>query len=81
MTDNDPAVAETEAREDVTRSADNCPFYPACFVVGDCAIDDWKRDNCGLPEPEKTIARKQFWERLFAPLAITRQAHREREDG
>ena len=40
----------------------NCPFYPACYWMGDCDLDDWKEGNCGLPEEEKKRRRKAWLE-------------------
>lgn len=31
------------------RAAENCPFYPACYVAGDCDYEGWKTGQCGLP--------------------------------
>ncbi len=30
-------------------SRDNCLFYPACYIAGDCSKDDWATSKCGLP--------------------------------
>lgn len=32
------------------RKAENCSSYPACYIAGDCSVDDWKRGFCGLPK-------------------------------
>jgi hypothetical protein len=42
----------------------NCPFYPACYWVGDCDLDDWKNGNCGLPADEKTRRRDEWMEKI-----------------
>lgn len=38
----------------------NCSFYPACYIMGDCDLDDWKVGNCGLPKAEKTRRREEW---------------------
>lgn len=48
------------------RSADNCPFYPACYIAGDCDQDDWKRSNCGLPKEEQ----KRLSDKWMANLSL-----------
>jgi hypothetical protein len=42
----------------------NCPFYPACYIMGDCDFDDWKIGNCGLPQAEKHIRTDKWMEDL-----------------
>ncbi|MGE0178962.1 MAG: hypothetical protein AB7O91_03975 [Sphingomonas sp.] len=47
-----------------TRSPDNCPFYPACYIAGDCGPDDWKISSCGLPKAEQQQLSTEWRQRL-----------------
>lgn len=46
------------------RARDNCGFYPACYIAGDCGLDGWKTGNCGLCEEDKATERRKFHEGL-----------------
>jgi hypothetical protein len=48
MTQDAAKVAEIAGR-----SADNCSFYPACYITGDCPERGWETANCGLPKDEQ----------------------------
>lgn len=41
------------------RAAENCSFYPACYVMGDCPYEGWKEGNCGLGPEDKQTERDQ----------------------
>lgn len=50
--------------DDRPRARANCPFYPACYVAGDCNLDGWKDGNCGLPDEDKAEERRKFRESI-----------------
>lgn len=47
------AMTLAQEVKEAVRAADNCPFYPACYITGDCNQDDWRNGTCGLPAPLK----------------------------
>jgi hypothetical protein len=49
------------------RSADNCPFYPACYVAGDCGRNRWQEADCGLPKAEQ----KKLRDKWMADLSLS----------
>lgn len=51
-------TAEEIARGEHRR--ENCQFYPACWIAGDCDEDDWKTSDCGLPDAEKAEKRGRW---------------------
>jgi hypothetical protein len=47
-----------------THSRDNCPFYPGCYIGGDCDLDDWAKSTCGLYPEDKKKKQTEFWSRI-----------------
>ncbi len=46
------------------RAAENCSFWPACYVCGDCPFDGWKEGICGLGPEDKQAERDKAAQRL-----------------
>jgi len=46
------------------RARENCAFYPACYIIGDCEHDGWKSGNCGLSAEDKAEEQRKFRECL-----------------
>jgi hypothetical protein len=56
-----PVVAAVPvSTPDAERSAANCSFYPACYIMGDCDFEEWRRSKCGLPKAEQTQLRAEW---------------------
>lgn len=60
------------------RARENCAFYPACYVAGDCEHNGWKSGNCGLSDEDKAAERTRFQQSLAQTVRRQRLIERAR---